>query len=105
MKNPNNKYLLYNLLKILYFLCQHNNIIKKNCKNYIETLIMNIYIDDYKNLVIITPAKTIRANLSIKINESLKYDVKFIVSRNESLIQNKIKNNICGLSYGREYGH
>ena len=51
---------------------------------------MNIYIDDYKNLVIITSAKTIRANLSIKINESLKYDIKFIVSRNESLIQYKI---------------
>ena len=53
-------------------------------------IIMNIYIYGYKNLVIITPAKAIRGNLSIKINESLKYDIKFIVSRNESLIQYKI---------------
>ena len=68
-------------------------------------IIMNIYIDGYKNLVIIIPAKAIRANLSIKINESLKYEIKIIVSCNESLIQYKIKNNICGLLYGLEYGH
>ena len=41
---------------------------------------MKIYINDDKNLVIITAPKTICVNLAIKINESIKQDLKFIVS-------------------------
>ena len=41
-------------------------------------------IDDYKNLVMITLPKTIRVDLSIKMNNGIKHDIRFIVSRNES---------------------
>ena len=58
---------------------------------------MKIDNDDYKNLVIITLPKTICVDLPIKINESLKNDIKFIVSRNESLAEYKIKKEIFRL--------
>ena len=41
---------------------------------------MKIYINDDNNLVIITSPKTICVNLAIKVNESIKQDLKFIVS-------------------------
>ena len=44
---------------------------------------MKVYIDDYKNLLIITQQKTVRADLPIKSNKSLKHDIKFIISHNE----------------------
>ena len=47
--------------------------------------------------------KAIRVNFPIKINESQKNHIKFIVSRNESLAECKIKNEICRLLYGHEY--
>ena len=52
---------------------------------------MKIYIDDSKNLVVITSPKTIRVDLSIRIDESLKHDIKFTVSCHESLAEYKIK--------------
>ena len=58
-------------------------------------MIMKIYIDDYKNLVIITPSKVLRANIPIKINKCLKYDIRFIVNPNKSLANYKIKKEIC----------
>ena len=51
---------------------------------------MKIYIVDYKNLIILAPSKTIRANLPMKISESLEYDIEFIVSCNKSLVGYKI---------------
>ena len=53
-------------------------------------IIMKIYIDNYKNLIILAPSKTIRANLPMKISESLEYDIEFIVSCNKSLVGYKI---------------
>ena len=47
---------------------------------------MRIYID-YVNLVIITLPKTICVALPIKTNKSLKRNVKFIISHNESLAE------------------
>ena len=44
---------------------------------------MGVYIDDNK-LVIITKPRTIPIDLPIKINESLDYDIKFIIGRTES---------------------
>ena len=41
---------------------------------------MKIYINDDNNLVIITSPKSICVNLAIKVNESIKQDLKFIVS-------------------------
>ena len=64
---------------------------------------MNIYNADYKNLVIITLQKTTRVDLPIKINESVKNDIKFIISSNESVAEYKTENDICRLSYDREY--
>ena len=53
-------------------------------------IIMKIYIDNYKNLIILAPSKIIRANLPMKISESLEYDIEFIVSCNKSLVGYKI---------------
>ena len=57
-------------------------------------MIMKSYIDIYENLV-------------IKINQSLKHDIKFIISCNESLAEHTRKNGIIQLlsKYGQEYGH
>ena len=66
---------------------------------------MKIYIDSHKNFVIITPPKTIRANLPIKISNSVNDDIKFILSCNESLAKYKIKTEVPGLLYGCKYGH
>ena len=41
-------------------------------------------IDDYKNLVMITLPKIIRVDLPIKMNNDIKHDIRFIISRNES---------------------
>ena len=59
---------------------------------------MRIYID-YINLVIIPLPKIIRVALPIKINKSLKRDIKFIISRNESLAEYTIKNKISQLLF------
>ena len=53
-------------------------------------IIVKIFIDDEK-LVMITLPKTIRVDLSIKINWSLRHDMKFIVRRDESLPEYTIK--------------
>ena len=55
-------------------------------------IIVKIFIDDEK-LVMITLPKTIRVDLSIKINWSLGRDMKFIVRRDESLPEYTIKKN------------
>ena len=52
---------------------------------------MRIYVDA-ENLVIITSSKTIRFDLTIKINKSLKCDIKFIISRSKSLADYTTKN-------------
>ena len=44
---------------------------------------MRVYVDDNK-LVIITNPKTSSFNLTKKVDNSLKHDNKFIISRNES---------------------
>ena len=51
---------------------------------------MKIYIDNFKNIVIITSPKSTCLNLPIKINKYLKHDIEFIVSPNESLAEYKI---------------
>ena len=59
---------------------------------------MRIYID-YINLVIIPLPKIIRVDLPIKIKKRLKRDIKFIISRNESLAEYTIKNKISQLLF------
>ena len=59
---------------------------------------MRIYID-YINLVIIILPKTVSIDLPIKINKILKHDIKFIISRNESLAEYTIKNKIRQLLF------
>ena len=39
---------------------------------------MKIYIDEYKDLAIITSPNTIPVDLPIKINESLKHDINLL---------------------------
>ena len=63
---------------------------------------MRVYNYDNK-LVIIMQPKSICINLSIKINISLEHDIKSIVSRNESLTEYTIKNEIRQLLF--KYGH
>ena len=53
---------------------------------------MKICNDDHENLVIIPSPKTIRVNLPIKINQSLKHNVKFIVRCNESSVEYTLNN-------------
>ena len=48
---------------------------------------MKIDIDDYENLVIIATPRTV--DLPIKTSKSLKHDIKFVVSCNESLAEHK----------------
>ena len=60
-------------------------------------------IDDYKNLVMITLPKSICVDLSIKINNGIKHDVRFIISRNESLAKYEITKEICQLLCERKY--
>ena len=63
---------------------------------------MKIYIDEYENPGIITSRKIIRVDLPIKINKSLKHDIKFSASRNESIVEYTIKNKIIQLLF--KYG-
>ena len=51
----------------------------------------------------ITEPKSIRINLPIKINESVENAIEFIVSRNKSLTEYTIKNEIKELLF--KYGH
>ena len=47
---------------------------------------MGVHIDNNR-LVIITEPKSVRIDLPININKSLEHDIKFMVSRNESLTE------------------
>ena len=64
-----------------------------------------IYIDDYKDLVIITLPKSICVDLPVKIYKSLKDHFKFIVSYNEFLAEYKIKIEIFRLLNGTQYAY
>ena len=63
---------------------------------------MRVYIDDNK-LVIIAELKSIRVDLTIKMNKSLKHDIRFIVSCHKSLTAYTIKIEISQLLF--KYGH
>ena len=54
---------------------------------------MGIYINDRK-VVVITSPKSIRFDLEIEVNKSLNHEIEFIISRNESLTEYKVKNKI-----------
>ena len=73
------------IVQILYLLYLHEKIAKK------LLLLKKIYIDDYKDLVIITLRKSICVDLPVKIYESPKDHIRFIVSYNEFLAEYKIK--------------
>ena len=66
---------------------------------------MKIYIDDYKILIIVILPKTIRVDVPIKVNESLKLEIKFIVNLNESLAECAIKIEISQLFFKYQYEH
>ena len=53
----------------------------------------------------ITEPKSIRINLPIKINESVENAIKFIVSRNKSLTEYTIKNEIKELLFKYRHEH
>ena len=61
-------------------------------------IIMKIYTDD-ERLIMITLPKTVRVDLSIKINRHLKQDKKFIARRNEYLPEYTIKSKIIQLLF------
>ena len=65
---------------------------------------MGVYIDDNKLVILVEP-KSIRIDLTIKINKSLKHDIhiRFIVSCYKSLTEYTIKNEISQLLF--KYGH
>ena len=65
---------------------------------------MGVYIDNNK-LVIITQPKSVCVDLPIKINRSLEHDIESIVSRNESLTEYTIKNEIRPLLFKYGYEH
>ena len=73
--------------QILYLLYQHNKITENTLQKFNwDIIITRIYIDDGNIGIKISP-KTIRVNLAIKINKSLK----FILSRIEPLAAYTIK--------------
>ena len=65
---------------------------------------MGVYIDDNKLVTLVEP-KSIRIDLTIKINKNLKHDIhiRFIVSCHKSLTEYTIKNEISQLLF--KYGH
>ena len=63
---------------------------------------MEVFIDG-KKLVKKTKPKSIGIDLLIKIKDSLEHDIEFIISRNESLTEYTIKNEIRQLLF--KYGH
>ena len=65
---------------------------------------MKIYIDNFKNLVIIIiiiiiSPKIICSDLPIKVNEILKHDIKFIISHNESFAEYTIRKKLRKLLF------
>ena len=75
--------------QILYILYQHNEIIKKPGNNR-AILILGIYSNN-KKLVIMTSPRTICFQLLIEVTKSLKYEIKFITSCKETLAEYTIK--------------
>ena len=65
---------------------------------------MRVYIDNNK-LVIIVESKTISFNLTKKVVNSLKNEIKLIISRNESFDEYAIKNEINQLLFKHKHGH
>ena len=65
---------------------------------------MRVYIDNNK-LVIIVESKTISFNLTKKVVNSLKNEIKLIISRNESFDEYAIKNEISPLLFKHKNGH
>ena len=63
---------------------------------------MGVFTDDNKLVIIVEP-KTVPIDLPLNINERLENDIKFNVSRNESLAEYAIKNEIRKLLF--KYGH
>ena len=63
---------------------------------------MGVFTDDNKLVIIVEP-KTVRIDLPLNIDERLENDIKFNVSRNESLAKYAIKNEIRKLLF--KYGH
>ena len=63
-----------------------------------------MYIDSNK-LVIIVESKTISFNLTKKVVNSLKNEIKLIISRNESFDEYAIKNEISQLLFKHKNGH
>ena len=65
---------------------------------------MRVYIDNNK-LVIIVESKTISFNLTKKVVNSLKNEIKLIISRNESFDEYAIKNEISQFLFKHKHGH
>ena len=63
---------------------------------------MGVFTDDNKLVIIVEP-KTVPIDLPLNINERLENDIKFNVSRNQSLAEYAIKNEIRKLLF--KYGH
>ena len=94
-----NSYKLKNEIRqILYLLYQHNKITKKVYNNLIKSLY---------DMVVIRNPKTFRFNFdwSKYIDENLKHEIEFIIKSNESLAENKIKNEIEQLLLKYKHGN
>ena len=65
---------------------------------------MGVFFDENK-LVIIEEPKTIHIDLHVKINENIENDIRYMVSRNESLADYAIKNQIRQLLFKYAYEH
>ena len=65
---------------------------------------MRVYIDNNK-LVIIVESKNISFNLTKKVVNSLKNEIKLIIRRNESFDEYAIKNEISQLLFKHKHEH
>ena len=65
---------------------------------------MKVFFDD-KKLVIITSTKPIHFDLPIEVNKALGCEIKFIISRNESLAEYATKNKISQPLFKHKHKH
>ena len=106
IKSGNNSYKLKNEIRqILYLLYQHNKITKKVYNNLIIIILIIIIME--QNMIVIRDPKTFGFNFdgSKYVDENLKHEIEFITKSNDSLAENKIKNEIEQLLSKYKHGN
>ena len=99
IKDGNNSYKLKNeIRKILYLLYNNNKKIPKTSLHQFNPVIikMEVNIIMEQSMIVIRGPKTFYFNFDCpnNVDENLKHEIEFIIKSNESIAENKIKNEI-----------